>query len=255
MLPLIPMAIAAASGLLGQLLAGKSREEAAALLAEVRDDFGRLDPAKVQKLVAEQVSPDAQYDSAMRGSMFELDNEIDAKGLGVQDQAELNDALDRTGRQERAQRAHILADQEARGAGGSSQSLLAQLVNQQGGAERAQAAGLDTAANAQRRYWQSVRDRFSMGAQGADQRSAVDRWNATQRTNTAQGNNALAQQDYDNRFRQTAAKAGVTQQMANRKDQSADATQQMFGQLGEAAGQGALLYGLDAEEKKKKGLV
>jgi hypothetical protein len=251
--PLVGLGIAAGAGLLGQLLANASREEAAQILASVRDEFGRIDPAKVEAIAAERVNMDPQYDGAMRDSLGRVDQEINANGMGLQDQAALNDSLDESGRQGRARLAHIRDSFEARGSGGSGQELLASLVSQQGDAERAQGAGLNTAAEAQRRYWQSVRDKFHMGQQGAEQQSAVDKWNANQRTQATMANNALAQDARDFEMRKVQGKAGAAGAQANQANADADRTANAFGAYGQAASDAFSQYGADQERKKKNG--
>jgi hypothetical protein len=252
-LPLIGLGIAAGAGLLGQLLANKSREEAAAILAQVRDEYGRIDPAKVEKLAAERVEIDGQYDGAMRDSLGRVDEQIAQGGMTIADRAALNEALDTTGRQERAQRAHIMRSFEDRGAGGSGQALLASLVNQQGAAQRAHGAGLETAAEAQRRYWQAVRDRFNMGAQGAEQRSAIDRWNATNRQDTARYNNSLEQQRFNNDMAKVGGKAGVAGAQVTQANADADRTAGAYANYGAAAGDAFAQYDADEQRKKKNG--
>lgn len=246
---LIGAGLAAAGGLIGELLAGKSREEAEQILAQVRDSFGRIDPAKVQQLHAETVGMDPQYDNAMRSSMGALDAEIAAKGMGIADRAALNDAMDSVGRQERAERAHILRS----GDGSGSQALLAALVNEQGAAQRGQSAGLNVAGDAQRRFWQAQRDRFQMGAQGAQQRSALDKWNATNRQDAMRQNNAYEQQRFDNQMRQAAGTAGVAAQQAAAKMGNADRIAGAGAAYGDVAGKAYSQYDADEAERKRRG--
>lgn len=250
---LVGMGVAGASALISELIASGRRAEADRILAEARDEFGRLDPGKVQALAAEYVGQDPQYDAAMRGSLARVDDQIASGGMTVADRATLDDALDDVARQERAQRAHIMNSMEARGGGGSSQTLLASLVNQQGAAQRAQDAGLQTAGDAQRRYWQAVRDRFGMGAQGAQQQSAVDRWNATQRTDAARFNAGQKQQDFENRYRKASGQLGLAQQQAGRADADAERANAIGAGVGSTAVNAASLYDQDEERRRRAG--
>lgn len=250
--PLIAAGIMAGGALLGQLLANKSREEAEALLQSVRDEFGRIDPAKVKQLHAEQLSVDPQYDAAARDSLGRMDESIAAKGMTIQDQAALNDVLEDVGRQNRAQQAHIMRDAENRGAGSSANTLLGRLVAQQGAAGRAHSGGLAVASDAARRYWQNVRDRFGMAQQAQGAQSAIDRWNATSRTDAARYANELEQGRFDNDIRKAAGKAGLDTAAAGRADAAADRTAAQWGNAGVAAGQGYLQYE-DDEQRRARG--
>lgn len=218
--------LALAGGLLGQLLAGKDRKAADRIMAQVRDEFGRIDPAKVEQLAAIEMDPEAE--TGMRDSLRRMDDSVEAGGMTLQDRAALNEALEDEGRQERAQRAAVTRQY----AGTGSQGLLAGLVAQQGGAQRAHRAALDQAGQAQTRYWQNVRDRFGMASGLGDARSAIDRWNR----GATQYNNSLEQQRFDNDFRRAQAKYGVASDQAARKDRSADRTADMFAGVGGVAG-------------------
>jgi hypothetical protein len=238
--------IAAAGGLLGQLLSGASRDEANRILMSVRDAYGRIDPAKVKQMAVEKLGPSAleglqagpEY-AAMGDSLNRLGQEVQAGGMGIQDRAAMNEALDTVGQQERAQREGIMDRFNARGAGGSSQNLLAQLVAQQGGAQRAQRAGMDAAGNAQARYWDAVRQRAQLGSsmlghreKAAEAKDAINRWNAANRQDTARYNNSLEQQRFSNDLARVQGQAGASGALANQQNANADRTQQTFADYG-----------------------
>lgn len=250
--PLIGAGISAVGGILGQVLSGKSREEAAAILNSVRDSFGRIDPVKVKQLHAEHIQLDPESAGRMGDSERRLDASIEAGGMTIEDQAALDEALEDTGRQDRAQRAHIQASFDARGAGGSSQNLLAQLVNQQGSAQRAHRQGMTTAADASRRYWQNVREKHQMAGQTADRKSAIDRWNRGADMDAQRYNNSLESDRWDRDFRTKSAQAGVAGQQAAAKVGDAQRTAAMWGGVGNAVGQGVSQAGADEEERRRR---
>lgn len=259
---LIGAGIAAAGGLLGQVLSNSSREESERIMQRVRDEFGRIDPAKVKEVAAEVLGPSAlaQLDNgeemtAMDDSLGRMGDGIKQGGLTLQDRAALNDALDSVGQQDRAQRSAI----EQNYSGTGSQGLLAQLVGQQGSANRASRAGTNAAADAQRRYWQMVRDRAGLAdqmhgnkARTAEAQDAIARWNATNRQDTQKYNNNLEQQRFDNDMRKQAGKAGLDQAAAARADRGADRTAETWSRVGEAGAQAYGQYSED-EERKKRG--
>lgn len=225
----ISIGITAATALLGRILAGKDEAEAARLMALARDEFGRISPAKVKALAM-----DAQSEAAMTDSLSRMDEAVQSRGMTVGDRASINDALDATGRQERGFRAHLMR----RYGPNSSQAVLAGLVNQQGQAERAQSAGLQSARDAQARYWEAVRSRFGMGDRLNDARTAIDRWN-----------NANEQQRFDNDIRIASGKAGINQTMAGQKQGAADRTSGSFAAAGDYLGQAYSQYQKDKERR------
>jgi hypothetical protein len=232
--PIIAAGVSVAGALLGQLLAGKDRAEAERIMQQVRNEFGQIDPAKVKMLAM-----DPQADTAMSDSLERMGDVVRSGGMTVQDRASLNDALDATGRQERAQRSAILS--RFRG-GDSSQALLAALTNQQGAAERAQGAGLSAAGEAQRRYFQALRDRAGMGQAVQDSRSAVDRWN-----------NSYGQQAWENKFRTVAGKAGLDQAAAGQRRADADRTAGAWAGVGDYGGRAVMQY--DDDKRRKDSLA
>lgn len=245
----LSLLVGGGSALVGQLLGGGDRAHAEEILNAARDEFGRIDPAKLRALVSQDTQIDPQADAAQRDSLNRMGQEVESGGMGLQDRAALNEALGESGRQDRAQRAATVRDFGR----GSSQGLLATLVGQQGAAQNANRAGLDAAGQAQQRYWQAVRDRGTAAGNIADRRSAIDRWNGSQRMQAAQGNNANAQQQFSNELDLTRAKYGVAQNAASRLDQTADKTASQWGGVGAAGAQGILQYDEDQKRKAARG--
>jgi len=259
---LIGAGIAAAGGLLGQVLGNSSREESERIMQRVRDEFGRIDPAKVREVAVEVLGPSAleglqngEEMGAMGDSLGRMGDAVEQGGMTLQDRAALNDALDESGQQDRAQRAAI----ERQYAGTGSQGLLAQLVGQQGSAQRSNRAGMNAAGDAQRRYWEMVRSRaglagdiYNRRAGAAEAKDAIARWNATNRQDTQKYNNSLEQQRFDNDMRKQAGKAGLDQAASARAEATADRTQQTWARVGEAGAQGYGQYSED-EERRRRG--
>lgn len=260
---LIGAGIAAAGGMLGQVLANSSREESERIMQRVRDEFGRIDPAKVKEVAAEVLGPtklaeleNGEDMAAMEDSIGRMGDGIEAGGMTLQDRAALNDALDSVAQQDRAQRAAITREYEGTG----SQGLLAKLVAQQGSSQRSHRAGTNAAGDAQRRYWQMVRDRAGLAdaaygnrAQSAQAQDAIARWNATNRQDTQKYNNSLEQQRFDNDMRKQAGKAGMDHAAAARADANADRTSQTWARVGEAGAQATGQYFEDEERKRRNG--
>lgn len=274
-IPIILGAVGALAGLagtaIGEWLGGKKREEAQQILDAARDEFGRISIPRIQQLAAQELGPsamesiavDPEYEGAMRGALGRMKQLEDQQGLTLADRASYNEALQASGRQAAAQRAAALNAFEARGGGGANASLASALQGGSDAAMRAQQAGLQAAGDAQQRYWQSVRDRFGMGAQATQQdfgrkadvasaRDAVNRWNATERSNTNRFNAGQAQQQFDNRLNVAKAKFGIAQQAAGRLDENADRTSRIGTGVGQAVGQG-LDKGYDTYRRWKKG--
>jgi hypothetical protein len=259
---LIAAGVAAAGGLLGQVLGNKSREDAAAILARVRDEFGRIDPAKVRQVAVEELGPSAleglengEEMGAMSDSLGRMGDAVESGGMTLQDRAALNDALDEVGQQDRAQRGAI----ERQYAGTGSQGMLAKLMGQQGSAQRMHRAGTTAAGDAQRRYWQMVQSRagvadqiYGRKAQTAGAKDAIDRWNATNRQDTTKYNNSLESDRWDRDYRVIAGKAGMDQAAAARADRNADRTAETGARIGEAGAQAAGQY-FEDEERKRRG--
>lgn len=262
MIALLGAGIAAVSGLIGQLIAGKSREEADAILQSVRDEFGRISPAKVKALAVEQLGPSA-LDALNRGDEMNtmqdgvnrMTTGIEQGGMTLQDRAALNEALDQAGQQDRAGRAAVTRQFSGTG----NQGLVAGLVAQQGSAQNAYRTGNASAGDAQRRYWDMIQSRGGMANQmyanksrAAEAQDAIARWNATNRQQTAQYNNSLEQQRFDNDLRITNGKMGVAQQQAALKRGDADRTQQTWGGVGAAGAEAAAQAGSDREYEEWK---
>jgi hypothetical protein len=266
LIPLAAAGIAAAGGIIGQLLQGKSQAEAAEIMRSVRDQFGRIDPAKVQKLAVEQLGPSG-YEAlvrgdemnAMRESSDQMGEGVKAGGMTIQDRAALNDALDQTSRQDRAQRTAVTRNFSGTG----TQGLVAGLMGQQQSAQLGQRAGLSAAGDAQRRYWDLVGRRadvnnqmFANKGRAAEAGDAIARWNATNRQQTTQYNNSLEQQRYDNDMRRVAGKAGMDQAAAAQTQANGQAQGQMWAGVGAAGAQAVGQYASDqaaAEERKRRG--
>jgi hypothetical protein len=259
---LIAAGVAAAGGLLGQVLGNSSREQAEAIMQRVRDEFGRIDPAKVKEVAVEVLGPSAleglengEEMGAMNDSLGRMGDAVKSGGMTLQDRAALNDALDEVGQQDRAQRSAITREYEGTG----SQGMLAKLVAQQGSSQRSHRAGTNAAGDAQRRYWQMVSQRsglagdiYNKRAHTAETKDAISRWNATNRQDTQKYNNSLEQQRFDNDMRKQAGKAGMDHAAAARADATADRTQQTWSRVGEAGAQATGQY-FEDEERKRRG--
>lgn len=257
----IGAAVGAVGGAVAAWLGNKGAKEAETILAQARDGNGRIDLPLLQQMAVKELGPtqfeklnaDSQFVDAQRTAISRLRQGVDDKGMSAVDRANLNTALDASGRADKAQRAAVVNNFRARGAQGGGAELAAQLAAGSSGAEGAQAAALGTAADASQRYWQQVRDLGTQGqaanaldfnqrgqvASAADERA---RWNAQTAIDTQQYNNGLAQQNYDNRVGQWQRDYNAAQDIANIKKGKAAQTQSTVAGAAGAIGQGINNY-------------
>ena len=241
--------IQAGTGILGYLLSMPDRQKAEDIIRAAADEFGNIDEAALEKLVAQEVGPSAmegiKTDPRLKSAQFAaLDRleQMGREGLTLEDKAAQNEAMRAAARQESAGRQAIAQDFAARGQLGGGAQLAMQLANQQGAAERASQTSMQTAANAQRRMYDAMlqsgqlagnlrNQDFGEQERIAQAKDAVQRYNAGARQQAGQAQ-FNAQQTLANRKLQAAQlKSGV---YGNR----AQATQGIFGAVGGAANQG-----------------
>lgn len=265
LLPIIGAGVAGLGGIIGELLGGANRAEAERILNEARDEFGRLDIPRLRELAAEQLGPsamegvteDVDYQAAMRGALGRMRELDESQGMTAVDRASMAEGLDAANRSARANRAMV----SRRFGQGSGAGLATALQGSSDAAERANTVGMDSAAEAQRRYWQNVQNRFQAGraattddynrkADRAHASDAVNRWNASSRMDTARGNNAVRQANYDNAYRKAAGQADLAQAQAAQKTGQADRIGNIGAGVGNAVNMGLNAY--DAWDRRDK---
>lgn len=152
----------------GEAEAGKSTAEQQRLLKEIYDKiknkegFSELQATDLPASEMGNLRTDPATREAQMSAMNKMKGIEDAGGLTLEDLAAQNKVIGNVARQASAGQNRILEQRAMRGTLGSGDELAASLSNQQAGAERANEAGLQTAANAQRNYYQSILGRGKM---------------------------------------------------------------------------------------------
>jgi hypothetical protein len=268
-------AIQIIGSVVGELLAAGDRKRAAALMEQAASQYN-IDLPELQKLVAEQLGPSA-YESiktdpmlreAQMGSLDTLEQMNQAGGYTLEDQSVLNKTLNKVARNNASANAQVRNDMAARGVGGSGAELAMQLSNNQAGAQRAAETGLDVAAGAQRRRFDSILSKgrmagdvrnqdFSEASRKADAQDSIDRWNASARTDANRYNSGLSQQNFNNRMRLADSRAGVNRTQAGYYSDQSDRKAGMAGGTGKGVGEmtyagGSYLARQEEEERRRR---
>lgn len=245
-----------AGGIIAQLLAAGDREQALRILQKARDEYGELSAPTLEKVAAQELGPSAyasiKQDPALRAEQMQgLDafKQMEASGgLTLEDQSALNKVQTSSAQSEAAGRNAIANDFAARGQLGSAAQLGMALTAQQGAANRTSQAGMDTAADAQKRYFQaklagsklagdiSQQDyqRQSDAARAADMIAAH---NASARTHAADQNNANLQTEFGDRLGLASGRAQGDRALSDYFTGNANRTQSTVAGEGAAAGQ------------------
>jgi hypothetical protein len=202
-------------------------------------DLTAIDPyeAALQEVITQgpsalsQISTDPQVRAKQMIALEKMAGIAD-EGLRPEDEARLEQALQRSRMQERGAREAILQDMQARGTSGSGLELAAQLANQQGAAERARMEALDINALASQRALEALAQSGDMAGQlrgqdwreaaaKAEAQDAIARFNAQQSANVQAANvaakNEAAQLAYN-----TALENAMNQQKVQHMQTEAD---------------------------------
>lgn len=232
-----------AAGAAGQYASESQRAQAGKLLQDALDRFGQLTPPELPQVSAEQLGPseagavsgDPKMKALQLAALNRLSDIQNAGGLTLQDRAVLDKVQGDLARQESAGRSQIANQMAARGMLNSGNALAMQLQNQQGSADRAQQYGLNTAAQAQARYLDSILKQGTMAGamrgqdfderfQAAKARDAINQYNAASREKAKYYNAGLPQQTWNNQMQQAGAMAGRGDIVAGFQNSGADRT-------------------------------
>jgi hypothetical protein len=262
-----PVTMAALSGIggagisaLGKAFSGGDRREAEEQMRKALAEYG-FGPSQIEEVIAQQLGPsaqegvttDPQYKEAQQRALNSFLEMEQSGGLTLADQAAQNKVMNKVARQESAGRSAITNDMAARGTLGGGAELAMKLKNQQDGAARANEVGMDTAANAQRRYFDSIlargntagnmRDQeFGEKSRAAEAADRIAQYNADMRYRAnVQRNNDRARR-FDQKMGLADARAGVRTGMAGQKRQDAKSTQEMWGGIGSGVNQAGNTY-------------
>lgn len=137
-------------------------------LADVRSvKLPTLEELKAEEL-GESAVAGMKSDPALRSKQMQaiatLQNIIDQGGLDLTDQAALEQAMGAATNQQKRARAGVAGDAAARGQSNSGARLVMDMDAAQAGSNAARQTGLETAAMAQRRRLQAIRDAGSASA-------------------------------------------------------------------------------------------
>lgn len=210
------------------------REQQRRILEMMLKKYGAIQTPGLEEAGAEQlgdtalggVSTDPRLQDAEYGSLDALKKIQDMGGLTLEDQSALNKVQNRTARHESAGRASIANDFASRGQLGSANQLAMSMQNQQDSANRSAEAGMDTAASAQKRYFDSILQRGRLGgemddrqyrqkAEAARARDSIAQHNAAARTDAARYRNDVRNQGFSNKMALAGAQSGAGYKQAN----------------------------------------
>lgn len=262
----------AASSAIGASAAGASREQQARILREILDKYAHLSVPEQDAIIAEQLGPSAQ--ESVRGQMdprlksAQMDtlaglDQYAQEGGNAETKAAMQRVLGDLARQESAGRNQVMAGMRARGVANSGADLAAQLSNQQASAERAQTAGLNQAAEQQRRMYQAMVQRGAMAGdmRGQDYRELtdaarakdmIDQYNAQGREKAKYYNAGLSQQKFQNQLQLTNSMANAANGVANSYGQAADRAAAMGAGIGNGLGQIGSTVSTELNKKDQK---
>lgn len=182
-------ALAPALGaLIGNLFGAGDRAKAEQMLDQALQQYAGLSlpdlkdlpPSELAKLAPDNSLKDAQY-----GALDKLQQMEAGGGFTLEDRAALNKVQNRVGSDFSGQVAALRENMAARGTGGSGAEVALAQGSQQAAANRMNEAGTQTAAQAQRRYYDSILERGGYAGKVREQEYG-------ERANAAQANDQVA---------------------------------------------------------------
>lgn len=240
----------------GEQAAKNLNEEQLRLLKRQLEDVRNVKLPTLEELKAEELGDSAvggmQSNQGLRANQLEaiatLRNIVDQGGLDLTDQAALEQAIDAATNQQKRARAGVASDAAQRGQLNSGARLVMDMDAAQSGANAARQTGLETAAMAQRRRLQAIRDAGSIsgGLREQDWREQEtanrakdirEEANARERARVGQYNAGLAQQGFSNAMAKATGQLPSTSAVGNAMAQGAADTRGFFSGMGAAANQ------------------
>lgn len=255
-------AISAGSALISMLVKNGRMDEAMALVEKAYAEHGSVDVPTLERVAFETLGPSAYEEivtspearDAQHSALAQMREMVQDSGLTLKDKAQLNDILNTTGQQAAANQSGLQDFFASRGVAGSGAEIGAQISNQQDATNRAHQSGLNLAAQAQQRYFDSIRQNFDMGSslrnqdwqeqsQRASAADEIARFNAQQKTNEGIYNNNLAQQQYNMHRQEANAQMGNAYNLANLKAGHAAQQSKDIANVGAGIGDGVAAVG------------
>lgn len=208
-------AVQIGGAIISKLMSEGKEREAQAILDKARDEFGRIQPELLEKSAQEvlgptafeQVRADPRYKQAQDESLAAIQEIQKGGGLTKADEANLARMRAETARATSGRQAAIRQEMQRRGAQGVSGAELAQRqMAAQNEANTQAQQNLDIAGQAQKRYFDAIRERAGMAGQMRGQdfgeqsqlaqaRDAVARYNHAFLADQARYNNAVRAQN------------------------------------------------------------
>lgn len=245
------------SQLIDEGKADRLNEEQMKLIRENYDEWKALGLPDLPHIEAEQQGPSAlestQLDSTGRQAEMDalgrMGDIAKSGGMTLEDQAVLNKFLGKSAQRESAARQGLEQQFAARGQFGSGAQLASALQNQSSGAERNSQAGMDQAAQAERRSLEAIMNQSRMGgslrdrdwneqAKKAEAADAIARGNMAAREKSGYYNASLPQQQFNNRTSRLAQQGAAGNNVAAQYGLNAADTRQRGAGYALAARQG-----------------
>lgn len=266
----IGAAIAAGSAIVSMLVANGRQDEAMKLVEEAYNQYGSVDVPALEKVAFERLGPSAyekivtspQARDAQYTALAKMKEMVEGQGLTLEDESQLNRILNATGQAASSGSQALQENFAARGIGGGGAEIAAQLANQQNAANMANQSGLDLAAQAQKRYFDSIQQNFNAGSslrqqdwneqsQRASAADEIARFNADAATRERLYENQRRQQEYDNQRRENDSRIQKSRDMASLKAGQGTAEAQRIANVGQAAGEATYAMGNAWDEYSK----
>lgn len=216
-----------------------ARFEEIPLPEQTEVDPAMLGPSEMGGVTADPALKAAQIAALNKMGLIE-----ESGGLTLEDRAALAQIQGDLSRNESAGRAQIANQMDARGMGNSGAALAMSLSNQQNSAQRAGQAGMNTAAQAQRRYLDSIMARGKMAGSMRDQDFGERSKAAQAKDEFARYNNASTQKSqyynadnpyrkFDAQMKVTGARAGMDKALSGDSSVGAQRDRQFWAGLGQ----------------------
>lgn len=244
---------------LGEVLSEDERDAAAAERRRALEIISNLRSPNLERLRFEElgpsamegVNPDEQAVADEKAVLARLQGITEGGGLDMQGRARLAEIQDQTGQMNRSRQEGILANMRARGQLGGGMEMAARMGAAGDAAQAANRGGMQTAADAERRYLESIsmrgdvanrmrRDSFGERATRAQARDAIAKFNNMNRNRATEYNvteRPLRQFGMD--YQKAGLASGAHRQAGADWDSYADRTRDRWTGAGQVAAQAA----------------
>ena len=165
--------LGAGAGVAGWFLTQASEEEAAKITKQALDKYGEISADSIRKAMGDVLGPtklaeiqaDPGYQEAQDTALAELKRISDSGGMTLEDKANFNAALARSGQQQSQLRRAALEGLRSRGLQSAGAETQMDIAGQQAAANAASQAGVQALAESQRRALEAISRRGQMAGQ------------------------------------------------------------------------------------------